>query len=431
MERLFYSTGQVARQLGITLAAVRTLCENQVIIAETTPGGQWRVPASEVERLKREGLPPIPRPLPIESALPTNGTTAGLERRSELPVKPSAEVLSAEDEVAITRSRLETRRIEREIEENEDWFRGRQLQQAAEEAAERQRNEVQLAAERSRQWAEKWMQYALDSISYDARGEVEIEVHEEVDVALSKLQGCEPEAITRPIVDAAVRRALGPWRRKQEIANAVRSGMNKLPWEVRYRSEHASLKQRAWDAVIEAVGRLREEASSQEIETATALAVQPMTREYEHQQRCERIVSRVYAFDATSVEQEAAKDSVRKALTALPIGAGAKELERAEEAALVPYKAAIAQRKEQARRESERQDQRRAAERKVDLQLGHIERYLTKEYEFGGGYLALRCEAERLRPLIRKAIIENFLRNPRMTDEDIRKCIEAHIDNEG
>src|ERR1700677_3992350 len=70
MERLFYSTGQVARQFGTTLAAVRTLCENRVIAAETSPGGHWRVSASEVERLKRDGLPPIPRPLPNRSTPP-------------------------------------------------------------------------------------------------------------------------------------------------------------------------------------------------------------------------------------------------------------------------------------------------------------------------------------------------------------------------
>jgi len=43
MKGLFYSTGQVARQLGTTQATVRVLCENGLIAAETTPGGQWRV----------------------------------------------------------------------------------------------------------------------------------------------------------------------------------------------------------------------------------------------------------------------------------------------------------------------------------------------------------------------------------------------------
>ena len=75
MQRLFYSTGQVARQLGTTPAAIRLLCENRLIAAETSPGGQWRVPASEVERLKRDGLPAIPRPLPNPSAPARNGTS--------------------------------------------------------------------------------------------------------------------------------------------------------------------------------------------------------------------------------------------------------------------------------------------------------------------------------------------------------------------
>jgi excisionase family DNA binding protein len=150
MEQLFYSTGQVARQLGITLAAVRLLCENAVIAAQTTAGGQWRVPASEVERLKREGLPPIPRPLPNESAPPVMNEMAEHHGPSESPPKPSAEVLSAVDLVAITRSLFEKRRIDREIEENEDWFRERARQQAAVEAVERQRTEAKLAEQRRR-----------------------------------------------------------------------------------------------------------------------------------------------------------------------------------------------------------------------------------------------------------------------------------------
>src|ERR1017187_4196417 len=79
MEPLFYSTGQVARQLGTTLATIRILCENRVIAAETTPGGHWRVPASEVERLKRDGLPPIRS---IRASLPCWTETDGPLRKS-------------------------------------------------------------------------------------------------------------------------------------------------------------------------------------------------------------------------------------------------------------------------------------------------------------------------------------------------------------
>src|ERR1039458_10352617 len=93
MQPLFYSTGQVARQLGTTLATIRILCENRAIATETTPGGHWRVAASEVERLKRDGLPPIPRPLPTESASPASNGTAGRHGHPEL-LAESADVVS-------------------------------------------------------------------------------------------------------------------------------------------------------------------------------------------------------------------------------------------------------------------------------------------------------------------------------------------------
>src|ERR1017187_6424397 len=328
MQALFYSTGQVARQLGTTLATVRVLCENGAIASETTPGGHWRVPASEVERLKRDGLPPIPRPLPTESAPPASNGTAGRHGHPALLAEPSDEVASAADLVAITRSMLEKRKIDRELEENEDWFRDRQGRQAAAEAAERQRAELKQAEQRRLLWMQQWTQYALNSLPYGARREVEMEVHALVQEALSVLQPSQPAAITQRLVDAAVHRALGPWTRKQEMERALQAGMNKLSWNVRYGSEHAGLKQRAWDAAVTAVRQVREEASYHEMETAAVQAVQPMNREYEHQEACQRIVGRIYIYDATREEEEAAKEAVGKALAALPIGTAPEQLEK-------------------------------------------------------------------------------------------------------
>jgi hypothetical protein len=419
MQPLFYSTGQVARQLGTTLAAIRVLCENRVIAAEITPGGHLRVPASEVERIKREGLPPIPRPLPTESAPPARNGTAGRHGHPELLAEPSDEVVSAADQVAITRSMLEKRKIDRELEETEDWFRERQRRQADAEAAERQRTEARQAEQRRLIWIQQWTQYALNSLPYDARREVEMEVHSMVQEALSGLQPSQPEGITRRLVDAAVHRALGPWTRKQEIERALRAGMNKLAWDVRCGSGYAPLKQRAWDAAVAAVHKVREEASYHEMETAAVQAVQPMIREYEHQQACQRIVGRVYIFDATREEEEAAKEAVRNALAALPIGAEPKQLEKAEETALAPYTAAVAKRKAKAR-----------VAGKADLQLRHIARYLEEEYEFDGGYGEMRRAADRLRPLIREALIDELVENPDMSADEIRESIEDQIDDQ-
>ena len=121
-----------------------------------------------------------------------------------------------------------------------------------------------------------------------------MEVHTLVQEALSELQPSQPAAITQRLVDAAVHRAVGPWTRKQEMERALQAGMNKLSWNIRYGSEHAGLKQRAWDAAVAAVRQVREEASYHEMETAAMQAVQPMIREYEHHQACQRIVGRVY-----------------------------------------------------------------------------------------------------------------------------------------
>jgi excisionase family DNA binding protein len=151
MEPLFYSTGQVARQLGTTQAAVRTLCESGVMASETTRGGHLRIPELEVKRFKRDGLPPIPRPLPTESAPSARNGTADLREHSDSP-SDCFEVQSASDLVAITRSTLEKRKIDREIEENEDWFVERQRRKDAAGAVERQKNEARLAEQRRQQW---------------------------------------------------------------------------------------------------------------------------------------------------------------------------------------------------------------------------------------------------------------------------------------
>jgi hypothetical protein len=97
---------------------------------------------------------------------------------------------------------LEKRKIDRELEENEDWFRDRQGRQAAAEAAERQRTEVKQAEQRRLLWVQQWTQYALNSLPYDARREVEMEVHTMVQEALSGLQPSQPAAITQRLVDA-------------------------------------------------------------------------------------------------------------------------------------------------------------------------------------------------------------------------------------
>src|ERR1039458_4913896 len=92
---LYFTTGQTAQQLGASQAQIRALCESGAVEAETTPGGQYRIPAGELARLQREGLPPMPRPLPNESAPRAGNGTNGRHRHSTVPTESSDEVVSA------------------------------------------------------------------------------------------------------------------------------------------------------------------------------------------------------------------------------------------------------------------------------------------------------------------------------------------------
>ena len=66
---------------------------------------------------------------------------------------------------------------------------------------------------------------------------------------------------------------------------------------------------------------------------------------------------------------------------------------------------------------------------RVELQLIHIAQYLDQEYDFDGGRQEMRREADRLRPLIRETLIDELMKNPNMSDDDIQKSIEHQIDD--
>jgi hypothetical protein len=102
------ATGQAARELGTSLALIRVLCETHVIPAETTPGGHLRVSASVVERLKREGLPQVPRPLPTETSPPPRDAPDSNYDHPDYPAEQSDDVAYAADQVEITRSNRAT-----------------------------------------------------------------------------------------------------------------------------------------------------------------------------------------------------------------------------------------------------------------------------------------------------------------------------------
>jgi excisionase family DNA binding protein len=327
MAESYYRTGQAAKQLGVSSYHIRRLCEAGEIAAEITNGQQWKIPAAEIARLKKEGVPPVPQELEPE---PEPEPADDDEPPEGLYADPSSKGIEAAEEVKIVESRLRKRRLEREAEEAEDWFRDRQRQQTAEEQEARRSAEADAAAERRRQWAHLWLQHALDSLPFGAPRELELEVHAAVEDTLKHLDMAQPPAITKRLVDAAVTKALRPWNRRKEVERAMESAMNRLPWELRCRPEWMGLKQRAWEAAAGAAGRVRADAPYAEIEAAAIHATQPALREYEHAERCQRIVAGIYLFHATTEGQDRAREAARKALAALPVGTSQAQLEAGE-----------------------------------------------------------------------------------------------------
>src|ERR1019366_704254 len=164
MPESFYRSGQVAKQLGVSSYHIRRLCEVGAITAEITAGQQWRIPESEIARLRREGGPDVP----VESEDGEDDSPSASYRETDpdeppdgLLAAPSKELIEAAEEVKIVESRLKKRRVEKDAEEVEDWFRDRNRRQGALEAAERQKAEAAQAEQRCRKWLHSRIQYPL------------------------------------------------------------------------------------------------------------------------------------------------------------------------------------------------------------------------------------------------------------------------------
>ena len=354
MQTLFFSTGQVARQLGTTLANVRALCDAHAIKAETTPGGHLRVAAAEVERLKRDGLPPLPRPLPTELG-PLAGNGKVPRGNSPLLAAPSEEVIDSAEEVVRLENEVKSLGLRKQKEEKLDWFREREEREAAWEAQQleaEQRRQTEIAAEQRRQvWKTYWTGYALRRIPSSAPESVRLDVYQVVEETLTDLEPTQPDSLTRRLVDAAVDRALTPWRTATQKSERIQEACEdwNLPCNMRH---DRAWKARMYEAASTAVGRLRAGASLAEVDAAARQAIVPLVREFEHQRACAEIIASVRGeLSGADAEVEEGNEGVQKALAELPVGTSRREMEKARDLALEPIRGRIAARLDERMRE--------------------------------------------------------------------------------
>ncbi|PYT23269.1 MAG: hypothetical protein DMG57_32535 [Acidobacteria bacterium] len=199
MPEVCYRTGQAAKLLGRSSYEIRRLAESGLIGAEYS-GKQWRIPAAEVERLRKDGVPEIPS----SGMIGGNGAARPASNKSVangLLAPPSEDLIDSTEDLIATENLLKKRRLERELEETEDWFRDREASDAEriaeqEDAAQARIDARQAEREKMKREA-KWMRYALNSVPYEARGEMDLAIHNQVRAALGALHLDEPDSTVR------------------------------------------------------------------------------------------------------------------------------------------------------------------------------------------------------------------------------------------
>ena len=467
-----YRSGQAAKVLGVSAHALRRLAEAGLVDAEYT-GSQWRFPVEEIERLQREGLPPLPA---IDDDSRSPGGKSPRDNRAEtegLLAPPSAELIADAEDLERQKLKLQKLGVRRQIEEEMDFFRGRdqeeedrqdQRRTRLQEQRHRQRRQQAqlLDQQRRQQWQSRWIEYALRSLPYDAPEETKLQVHQQVIETLAKLNPGESRRVIEQLVDAATEKGLRPWRRQQEIQKVIEDA---LPYEIKYSDE----KPRALRAAAEAISKLRPEATREELELAAKEAIEPFVIKHqrmmaarEHQTQCDWMVCHVVIGfrHETSEVLNLAKQAVSKALRQLPVGCSKKVMERARDQALVPIKKAIAKREEaaealrkkqqeEARRKREAEEAKlkkqqeetqrkreaeeavRRAESRLLWKLGHVDDYLQEleksRIEFEDIFDRLRV-ARKLQEKIKPTLVKELVSKPDLTDEQLHKRIEQLVD---
>jgi excisionase family DNA binding protein len=381
MTGLFFRTSEAARMLGVSPAQIRALCEAGAVEAETTPGRQWRIAADELERLTRDGLPPIPRPLPDASGPPArNGRPR--QGHPELLADPSHDVVSAAEQVAITRSQLEKRKVERDLEETEDWFRERDYEKAQREADRQREERARLAEDARTDWLQQAEEYALRRIHSDVPAQMRLTALEAVRNRLEPLTPIPSPQVTKEIVDAALELALGPWIRLGDMAAVVAEIREKLPWEFRGSPEVRTA------AVETAVSAMRDlltgniHSTLGDLRAVATAPVQAVVSTFRHEQRCRKLLNDRWWLrlpDGTAEDQAQAKAAVEAALHEQPFATSDRDMEKARDSALAPFHAAIAQ----ARAEQQAQQQAEARQQQDRVNREAVLSYTCWKFPYG------------------------------------------------
>ncbi len=336
MNDLFFTTGQAAKELNLPQSRIRALCKARAIACELTDGNQFRIPTSEIERLKREGVPAAPRPLP-------GSERSSRTRPAGLLGQPSHEVIASAEGVVKLENEVKSISLRRQKEEGLDWFRDRE---ARKEKAQRQRDAEQHERERlaeqeeeRRIWESTWIHEAIGRIPQELPVSARLEVDARAREVLSRLTPDTAESLVEQLIDAAIEKALEPWL----VADMKKRAAKKACEDVPLFSDE-STRRRLYSIAIAAVDKLSPSTSYEDLRAFACQSIAGEVASIEHRKRCQEMVDRVSwkLNDATSKELDEARERVSAALARLPVGASTHQLEETRDSSLEPTRKAIA-----------------------------------------------------------------------------------------
>lgn len=347
----------MAEVLKTTKHVIRRLWRAGLLQGSLTETGRLNVPGSEIARLLKEGIPPLPKEM--EPRGEEEPDAFGMESQfspadDDLSDGTSNTVRCSFDELTIGKNHLQQRRLELDLEDVEDCFRARDLgaikEQEAKADAERQQRQRAAIARRRQQWERAWQRYAVKYMgrhAFDAPSELKLEIRGRVAEALRNTHFEEPDRVVRALVGAVIERSLKPWRRKQKIEKGVRDAIDSLPAGGRSFHNPTKWQIRAKQEAYRAVQQLSESATPVEIQAVARNAIEPARQEFEHRQACDVLARQTYLNGATQEELEEARMAVKHALLKVAIRASRQELERVKDAALAPLRDVIVLREAQ------------------------------------------------------------------------------------
>jgi hypothetical protein len=357
-KQFMYRVGQAGKDLGVSSYRIRRLCETGRIDAEFS-GQQWQIPVAEIERLKRDGVPPTPKIVDSDEVETSRTPNTKENGAPTLLADPSPAMVAAAEqaeisgrELTVAENKLMRNRVRREEVEIEDFFadRARRLQdQEAEEQrrfeeeleADARKREDKAAAERRKKFYSEWLEYALRQKPYGAPTEVELDIHEQVLAALAKVDSNEREFIVKRLVDGAVERGLRPWKTGEARRVAIECAIAQLPYDMRW---NEPWKGRAARLAAESLKDIAPGAGKEEMASLARSGLGSLVAEFEHAGKVEEAVNGIHIDGASHDELSDACESVREALDSLPENATARQITTAKDQALTPVLARVAER---------------------------------------------------------------------------------------